>query len=425
MSIKHSMNNKHYDIAIIGGSLSACIAAALLAKQGSKVLFLRHREASASAWFHSSLFLEKLLGTLGGRSCFVAQKPIQVISQRARVTLNNDISLNDELCREFGPEGPAIFQWLERLKAQGEQLDNIFWENGGLPWPSFKATARFKLLCMRRKINWTELDAPIIKSFTQLPAVAVAFVTDLLQGLALKKASELTHAQAAMRWAQAMRPENLKGSDFSDLLSKRFEQFHGSKAQLEDLESIDFNGSRWTGGRLKDGGQFTATTFLLGDTRWVDRFNKGKTTAVPLPQALTRQTTSTLTGQLSPLLAQRVICGGEEPLRLAIEESEEQLRGLILSSGEITEKQLRRQLEPVLPFATYTLTSEEETPPAQARPDTAQQPQKLTNLPLKVGSNLFCADSSALLPEMGASGAALLGWTLAEKLTSRRKQGDE
>ena len=55
--------------------LLVIIAAALLAKRGSRVLFLRHQEATAPAWFHSSLFLEKLLGTLGGRACFVAGSP--------------------------------------------------------------------------------------------------------------------------------------------------------------------------------------------------------------------------------------------------------------------------------------------------------------------------------------------------------------
>jgi hypothetical protein len=49
------------------------------------------------------------------------------------------------------------------------------------------------------------------------------------------------------------------------------------------------------------------------------------------------------------------------------------------------------------------------------------QRQKLTSLPLRIGANLYCADSSTLLPEMGASGAALLGWTLAENLASKHK----
>lgn len=419
------MSSKHYDIAVVGGSLSARIAAVLLAKFGSKVLFLRNREATASAWFHSSLFLEKLLGTLGGRSCFVAQKPIQILSRKARITLNHDIPLDDELGREFGQDGPAVSQWLDRLRVQGVQLEDLLWENGGLPWPSFKSTARFKLLSMRRSINWAELDAPISISLAQLPLSATAFVTDLLQGLALTRLNRLSRAQAALLWAQAIRPENLKEPDFSLLLSKRLEQFHGLKTDLGDLECIDFDGSRWTGGRIKGGGQFTASVFLLGDVRWVDRFKAGKTTALPAPPIVAKQTTSTLAGQLSPLLAARVICGGDMPLRLAIEEQENQLCGQILSAGETTETQLRQQLEQALPFAKYTLSVDEENLSPQTVSTTAVQQQRLTRLPLQIGSNLYCADSSALLPEMGASGAALLGWTLAENLSSKRKHGPQ
>ena len=416
------MSSKHYDIAIIGGSLSARIAAVLLAKHGSKVLFLRNREAMASTWFHSSLFLEKLLGILGGRACFVAQEPIQVLSQKARITLNNDIPLDDELCREFGQSGPAVSQWLERLRVQGAQLEDLLWENGGLPWPSFKATVGFKLLCMRRGLNLAELDAPVTKSLEQLPTTAVALVTDLLQGLALKRINQLSRAQAAMLWAQAVRPENLKEPDFSALVSKRFDQFHGLKTDLADLEGIDFNGSRWTGGRIKSGGQFTAATFLLGDVRWADRFKPGKTAALPAPHAVVKQTTGDLTGQLSSLLASRVICGGGAPLRLAIDERDHQLCGQILSTGVTTEQQLRQQLEPALPFAEYVLCVEEENLSPQTTNVSTDRPLSLASLPLRIGRNLYCADSATLLPEMGASGAALLGWTLAENLTGKRKR---
>ena len=226
-------------------------------------------------------------------------------------------------------------------------------------------------------------------------------------------------------WAQVLRPENLKEPDFSELLSKRFDQFHGLKTDLENLECIDFNGRRWTGGRIKGGGQFTADAFLLGDAHQVEHFKPGKTDALPSPHAVVKQTTSTLSGQLSPLLASRVICGGDMPLRLAIEDIENQLCGQILSTGEATEEQLRQQLEPALPFADYDLSTEKENLLPETLPTTAHQRLQLASLPLRIGSNLYCADSSILLPEMGASGATLLAWTLAENLASKHKQGSK
>ncbi len=428
------MSSKQYDIAIIGGSLAASITAALFAKQGSKVLFLRNRETEAPAWFHSSIFLEKLLGVLGGRSCFIAQRPIQVISEKSRVTICNDIPIDDELEREFGASGPVVSQWLSELHLKGVQLEELFWENGGLPWPAFKDAARFKLLCMRRRVNLKELEQPVTQKLDQIPASAKLFITDLLQGLSLLKISELSYARAAMLWAQALWPENLNEPDFSLMLSKRFEQFHGSKMKLDDLEALDFDGSRWTGGHFKSGGRFTAKTFLLGDNRSINLFSAGKTTlAQPLQSPVTRRS-SDLRGQLSSLLETRIICGGDLPMRLAIEEhdhelhGEHELQGLVLSAPEATETGIHQQLEPVLPFAKYHLS--DASPPDLANTQLTEgtrvtdatraiegaQPMQLTKLPVHIGTNLYCADRTTMFPEMGAAGAALLAWTLVENL---------
>ena len=257
------MSSKHYNIVIIGGSVAARIAAALLAKQGKRVLFLRNHEAKAPAWFHSSLFLEKLLGVLGGRACFVAQPPIQVISEKARVTLSNDVQLEDELSREFGDDGKAVNQWLEELRLQGIKLEEFFSETGGLPWPSLKAKGHLKLLSLKRRINWQELEAPISQSLERFSGAAKYFLTDLLQGLSSTRVTQLSYSRAAMLWAQTLRPENLKEPDFSEMLNKRFEQFHGAKEQIDDLKSLDYNDSKWTGGQFKSGGSLRQTASCL------------------------------------------------------------------------------------------------------------------------------------------------------------------
>ncbi len=417
------MSSKHYDIAIIGGSVAARIASALLAKQGRKVLLLRDREAKAPVWFHSSLFLEKLLGVLGARSCFVAQQPIQVISERARVTLSSDIPLEDELTREFGEAGKGVNSWLAELRTQGIKLEELFLENGGLPWPSLKAKGRLKLLTLKRRINWHELEAPVSQSIDHLPAATRSFLTDLLQGLSLTRTSRLSCATAAMLWAQALRPENLKEPDFSEILNKRFEQFHGAKGQIDDLESLAYNGSRWTGGQFKSGGTFTTDNFLLGDKQWLDKFVPLQKNRLPSPEATSVYRTSDLAGQLSPLLARRIICGGQTPLRIAIEEQEDELQGLIMGNSEVSESSIRHQIEAILPFAKYRLSETSaatETATEIATEIKAGQAKPLNALTLRIDKNLYCADRTALLPEMGAAGAALLGWTLAENLANKK-----
>jgi hypothetical protein len=413
--------SRHYDIAIIGGSLTARIAATLLAKHGSSVLFIRSDEAQAPAWFHSSLFLEKLLGVLGGRSCYAAQEPIQVISTAARLTISNDISLADELNREFGRDAAAVDSWLVALQACGEQLEQLFWDNGGLPWPSLRTAARFKLLCIKRRVNLAELDRPVAPQLLKLPPQTRDFVVDLLQGLSLQQIDKLSYARAAMLWAQALRPENLLEPEFSQLLNKRFDQFHGAGAELDQLESLDVDGSGWRGGTFKDSGSFSAATFLLGDRDLAARFERGPIKIPQAPPAAVQLQTGDLSGQLSLLLAKRVICGGAIPVRLALESHGDEMVGLVRCPADADETSVRCQLEPVLPFARYQLNGPGAVSAMQtiAAEHPAAQPLALSALPVQLGRNLYCADRSLLLPGSAAAGAALLAWTLFKNLAGK------
>jgi len=414
--------SKHYDIAIVGGSLAAQIAAALLVKQGNRVLFLSETGMKSPTWFHSSLFLEKILGVLGGRSCFMAQRPIQIVSECSRLTISNDISLDKELQREFGASGPAISNWLAELQEQGQRLEELFWENGGLPWPSFKAKARFKLLCVRNRLNQSVLERPIADQLSGFVGPLRAFLTDLLQGLSLTPVNNLSTARAAILWAQAQRPENVIGADFSKTLEKRFDQFHGTRSQLENLQPFDFSGSRWTGGQLVSGGRFSAENFLIGDQRLAGLFAAGEPVRAPCAPFRTAWQTGNLAGHLSSLLGTRLICGGPLSLRLAIEQADEQQHGLVHSTEGATVDEIRRQLEPVLPFAKYRLDAlgREQGPTPRAE---RQESIPLARLPLRASSNLYWADNTALLPEMDGAGAALLAWTILANLGREPKAG--
>ena len=414
--------SKHYDIAIVGSSLAAQIASALLVKQGGRVLFLSENGMQAPTWFHSSLFLEKILGVLGGRSCFMAQRPIQVVSEHSRLTVSNDISLEKELHREFGTSGPAMSDWLTGLQEQGQRLEELLWENGGLPWPSFKAKTRFKLLCVRYRVNQSVLERPIADQLSGFADLPRAFLTDLLQGLALTPVGSLSTARAAILWAQAQRPENVRGAEFSKTLEKRFDQFHGTRAPLENLKPFEFDGSRWTGGQLVSGGRFSADNFLIGDRRLARLFAAGEPVQVPSSPVRAAWQTDNLAGQLSRLLGSRVICGGRLPLRMAIEQADEQLRGLVHSTENATADEIIGQLEPVLPFAEYRLDAlgrEQDLTPQVTR----QETKLLAGLPLRAGKNLYWADNTVLLPEMDGAGAALLAWTILANLGRELKAG--
>jgi hypothetical protein len=215
-----------------------------------------------------------------------------------------------------------------------------------------------------------------------------------------------------MLWAQALRPENLIEPDFSLLLKKRFEQFHGATASLDDVKSLDYDGTNWTGGQFKSDARFTAKHFLLGDKRWAGLFKGG---SINLPNARTPRVfrTSDLKGQLSRLLEKRIISGGALPLRIALEDVDEQVLGLALSTQDANEAEVKNQLERILPFVKYDL---QEINADESHNQNRSQEASLSNLPMRIKGNLYCADRTLLLPEMGAAGAAMLAWTLTRNL---------
>jgi hypothetical protein len=271
-------------------------------------------------------------------------------------------------------------------------------------------------------LNLSVLERPITDQLSGFADQEKKFLTDLLQGLSLMPVENLSTARAAILWAQAQRPENVKGAEFSQTLEKRFNQFHGARDQVENLQPFEFDGSRWTGGQLASGGRFSADNFLLGDQRLAGLFAAGEPVQAPPSPVRAAWQTDNLAGQLSELLGTRVICGGRLPLRMAIEQADEQLHGLVHSTEEATADEIRRQLEPVLPFADYRLDrlGREQEPTPQVK---HQESMLLSGLPLRAGRNLYWADNTVLLPEMDGAGAALLAWTILANLGRGPKAG--
>ncbi|MEN8711842.1 MAG: hypothetical protein ABF326_06565, partial [Arenicellales bacterium] len=148
----------------------------------------------------------------------------------------------------------------------------------------------------------------------------------------------------------------------------------------------------------------------------------GESLKIPSSPVRAAWQTDNLAGQLSMLLGTRVICGGRLPLRMAIEQADEQLHGLIHSTENATDDEIRRQLGPVLPFAKYRLDvlGREQVPTPQAK---RQESMPLASLPLRAASNLYWADNTVLLPEMDGAGAALLAWTIVANLRRQPKAG--
>jgi len=411
-------HDQEFDIAIVGNSLSARIAAALLAKNGQRILLVGNPVREEPGWSFSSVFIEYLLGALGGRSCFVAPSAFQVISPGSRVTIHSERPLANELKRELGATaGHQVETFLTGLQERGQRIDQMFWANQGLPWPGLKGRVRFRLLAIREKTAVAELNEPLHAMLTAFDGLSREFLKNLFQGLSLRHEKFLTMGEATLLWSQAVRPENLCEKEFNLLLKKRFEQFHGRAETLQSLEKLDFKGSGFIGGHISGKGHFKARSLLIGHLATTRHLFPEKGFKWPAAPEVCQYRTSNLRGQLSDLLAGQVIIGAATPLRLSICEEGDATIAAISSVERLQPQALQNILEPALPFASFLITatgSQVQSPP----------PEAMARLPipgglppvLPLGRNVFCADSSLLFPGMGPAVGALLAWTLLNRL---------
>ncbi len=117
---------QHYDVIVLGEGLAARIAALLLARGGCRVLAFRNPttpSAVTPAWFFPSLFLERLLENLGGRSCYTPVAPFQVLTSKTRLEFLGRESMEGELQREFPCENGGISAVLGLLQKLGSRLE--------------------------------------------------------------------------------------------------------------------------------------------------------------------------------------------------------------------------------------------------------------------------------------------------------------
>jgi len=407
------MPASRYDLAIVGNSLAARMAAALLAKHGKRLIRFS-APLCQDPWLNSSLFVEKMLGILGARACFAPYPPFQVLSSQARVTIQPEPPLALELAREFGSAGATVGERLGELERTGKRLEELLWEHGGLPLAGMGETARWRWLCLRRKMPLAELAAPLADRLQNLPEPAGEWLRDLFQGLSLQPLEALTVADGALLWAHACRPEGIAADELQQLLDKRFEQFHGIEAQLDTLELLEHQHGHWQG-TLHGGGQFRAEHLILAD---LGHDFAGRRYPLPpeLPPPNRHFVTSALDGQLSPLLMRRVIAGGPLPMRMALTTSASGLAGQVTTRTAVEASQLRHQLEPLLPFARYTLAVHAHDRIQVSPGGSTSRPLPLFQLPVRLGSHLWCADEARLLPHLGLGGAALLAWTMVRQL---------
>jgi hypothetical protein len=421
-SILNSESSKHhYDAIILGGSLASRIAATLLAKEGCRVLTFREPSDPCPRWFHSSLHLDRLLKSLGSRTCVASPMPFQVLTTETRLSFHGPATLEEELRREFPASCDKVHSLLQKLQTLGEHLEKILWKSGGLPLLGFSNRLRFTLKRLQGKLNRSTLIQPLRKLMVGLEEdPAWQAIAALFAGLSLTPFDKLSAAEGALLWNNACRTNGVSLSGLEELLHHRYQQFHGEWEELSNLGALEYEFKRLTGISSKKGGKCTAGYFLVGSPATRIFLPKSLNSAISSPPPVLQYVTSPLDGMISPLLAPDVILGGNPPLRLKFTAAENGTFCAIdyaAANVATSEEDIRRRLGPVLPFAKFQLKGPFTTEPLQDQKPGFTSSRKMflgASNPLKLKGNALLCYGAGILPSLGTTGEILVGMTVAK-----------
>lgn len=418
------MSTSHFDILVLGSSPAARMASALCAKGGRKVLLLDSDPTPPPApWCHASLHLERLLETLGGRACLRPTPAFQVHAGSTRLTLHGRQTLAAELVRECRQQQPQMLRLLEGLQQQGQQLEEILWRCQGLPLTGWRSRLRFRWQLLRRGKSFGQLCRPLATVLKPLGATAGLTLETLFSGLALASADKLTVAEAALLWHCASRIESLDWEPFTQLLEKRFEQFHGKTEPANDLKQIKRRSDRRFELSFKNHPTATASWVLLGDSEVAAKL-PAEIWAPGSKEPLQQRYSALLSlGQPSSLLAPGILIDQPGGLRLSLPAEAGAPLWIEAGGGPtgVTDQLLAR-LETVLPFTELALVP--------ATTTTAINTSKARRYPfpgargcINLVSGLLYCDAQGMLPHLGLPGEAILGTTVANLILSAPQEG--
>lgn len=422
MPQKKIFGNNHYDVVFLGDSLASRLTAALTAKKGCRVLTIHDDRDLQTPWLTSSLLLERILDFLDGRACCTAPFPFQVITRNQRIDFNGNNSLTDELRRELPAESTRVATFLDDMKALGEQLEELLWEHQGLPTSGIGNKLRFKKNCFRADIPGRIFRQTLrdrLAEFSEPGARKV--LTSLFCGFSFAPSNRLTLAECALIWSSLGRQSGIFRNGLEELLRHRYKQFHGEEQELHRLARIRAG---------KDG----SCKFLFEDDQVVtaDHLVFADRESIALCEGLTAPSSGRLTrchlsgdikNHISPLLTRHIIVDGNPPLRLHLEEPDTTIRcrvenAAIGERGLSTTDQIENRLYKILPFVDLALTPAAADAGSDVTIRSDDQSTLLSGYRKIVfdhGRKFLCS-GSAVVPELGTIGEALVAITVTNKL---------
>jgi len=405
----------HYDAIILGDSLAARIAAVLLAKAGRRVLSVRLPSTAtlSPAWIPVSLHLERLLDLLDGRSCLVPAPTFQVISGQTRLTLHGITNLHDELRR-----------LLTDMTNLGERIENVLWECGGLPLTGWASRWRFFFKSYTKGLTRRKFKQPLDSRLREsLSPPAAKTIAALFSGLALCPGENLTVGEASLLWKSFGDNRGISTVALDALLSRRFEQFHGERG---NLQALPFANKQIGELLLDDGRRCNATYWLIGSAAASPLLptSPAQPANDNAAAATTRQFRIT-SGTMSPLLAPIVLLDGSPVLRLtlATDASSSRSRVVCQSATPATNASPDDEydrLNALLPFTTLQPDTSADVPGAAIDPLRRLKAFPGAVNPLIVDNSLLRCCGEQVLPSLGAVGEVMVAITAVNHLQRQK-----
>ncbi len=241
------MAQPDYDLLVIGDAPAGRLAAAILAREGRRILHLTGFGWPPYLLWPSSLLLERLLARIGGGSCLVPSLPVHVRQEDTCLLLHGDAPLRDELQREYPRQATEIQHLLKRLDELGEQLQGILLQGGLLPAAGWTHRWRWPLRAVRHGLPPHLPRQPLPAWLQKAGASAGAgrFVCGLLAAATLTPAAAISVAEAALATSQLLNAHGVAPAALDSLLTRRLTEAGVTRRSAADLTALRPAAGHW------------------------------------------------------------------------------------------------------------------------------------------------------------------------------------
>ncbi|TYP00084.1 hypothetical protein EDC39_101244 [Geothermobacter ehrlichii] len=412
------MAGQYYDLIVIGDAPAGRIAAAILARDGMRILHLNGFGWPSSLLWSSSILLEHLLEQIGGRTCLAPPLPIHFRQDDACLLLHGEAPLRDELQREYPRQAAEILDLLDRLNGLGGQVQAVLLQEKFSPAGGWSDRLRWPFLAIKHGLS-PRLHRQLLTDWLQAArasATATRVISGLLSTATLEPADTITVIEAALAVAQLRNEHGVAPAVLDSLLSRRLNEAGVPHRDAFTLTALKQVAGRWSC-RFGEEEIQAGLVALAGQPGWPIEGLDAATLQKPR-SGLWRL--DRFVGRVAAVHASRILFASDiGPLQIAIGSRKGRPDIWLRTACGLSETpELKARLDRLFPFTDYLpLLIETPHPPAAA----AGFCGRLGN-PGLGRRNLHLASGALLYPKLGLAGEALTALELLAVAGRKRRR---